>query len=266
MKTLRVGAAFPDPPFNGVGDGGLDIDLINAVAGVMGVSVQFVAYDGSDFDGIFDELGSGRYDCVVSGTTVTPDRERMAAFAPPYLVSGQSLAVDTERFPHGQVRRRPGRADDRCPAGQHQPADRRAPRRARQGQGGPGLPLRRHPDRADRPDHRRLRRVHEAGAGAHRTRRARRRGRGGATEPLAGGHRDRGRRWRGRAAAADGRPRKPNSRTTAHCRASGASGSAIPTSTRAWPPTDQPSHGDPRTTRLVPGNSQKIPRSKENRQ
>jgi polar amino acid transport system substrate-binding protein len=99
VKTLRVGAAFPDPPFNGVGDGGLDIDLINAIAGVMGVSVQLVAYDGPDFDGIFAELGSGRYDCVVSGTTVTPDRERMAVFAPPYLVSGQSLAVDTERFP-----------------------------------------------------------------------------------------------------------------------------------------------------------------------
>jgi polar amino acid transport system substrate-binding protein len=99
VKTLRVGAAFPDPPFNGVGDGGLDVDLINAIAGVLGVSVQLVAYAGPDFDGIFGGLGSGGYDCVVSGTTVTPDRERMAAFGPPYLVSGQSLAVDTQRLP-----------------------------------------------------------------------------------------------------------------------------------------------------------------------
>jgi polar amino acid transport system substrate-binding protein len=99
VKTLRVGAAFPDPPFNGVGDGGLDVDMINAIAGVLGVSVQLVAYDGPDFDGIFGGLGSGDYDCVVSGTTVTPDRERMAAFGPPYLVSGQSLAVDTQRLP-----------------------------------------------------------------------------------------------------------------------------------------------------------------------
>jgi polar amino acid transport system substrate-binding protein len=99
MAILRVGAAFPDPPFNGVADGGLDIDLINAVAEAMGMSVQLVAYDGSDFDGIFDALASRQYDCVIAGITVTPERECKAAFAPPYLISGQSLAVDTERLP-----------------------------------------------------------------------------------------------------------------------------------------------------------------------
>jgi polar amino acid transport system substrate-binding protein len=30
---------------------------------------------------------------------VTPDREKKAAFVPPYLISGQSLAVDTTRLP-----------------------------------------------------------------------------------------------------------------------------------------------------------------------
>ena len=35
METLRVGAAFPDPPFNGMpDDGGLDIDLMTAIAGI----------------------------------------------------------------------------------------------------------------------------------------------------------------------------------------------------------------------------------------
>jgi ABC-type amino acid transport substrate-binding protein len=99
MAILRVGVAFPDPPFNGIADGGLDIDLIDAVAAAMGMTVALVAYDGSDFDGIFDELGSGKYDCVIAGTTVTQERQRRAAFAPPYLISGQSLAVDTERLP-----------------------------------------------------------------------------------------------------------------------------------------------------------------------
>ncbi|MDT5108074.1 MAG: polar amino acid transport system substrate-binding protein [Mycobacterium sp.] len=99
MAILRVGVAFPDPPFNGIADGGLDIDLIDAVAAAMGMTVALVAYDGSDFNGIFDELGSGQYDCVIAGTTVTPERRRRAAFAPPYLISGQALAVDTERLP-----------------------------------------------------------------------------------------------------------------------------------------------------------------------
>ncbi len=102
METLRVGAAFPDPPFNGMpNDSGLDIDLMEAIAGKLGATVEFIAYDGADFNGIFDGLGTG-YECVAAGTTITPERERKAQFVPPYLISGQSLAVDTTRLP--QVR------------------------------------------------------------------------------------------------------------------------------------------------------------------
>ena len=99
METLRVGAAFPDPPFNGMPDGGLDIDLMTAIAEALGATVEFVPYDGADFNGIFDALGS-EYDCVAAGTTVTPERETKAQFIAPYLISGQSLAVDTNRLPN----------------------------------------------------------------------------------------------------------------------------------------------------------------------
>ena len=100
METLRVVAAFPDPPFNGMpGNTGLDIDLMTAIAKVLGATVEFIAYEGADFNGIFDGLGSA-YDCVAAGTTVTPERETKAQFVPPYLISGQSLAVDTARLPH----------------------------------------------------------------------------------------------------------------------------------------------------------------------
>src|SRR6201991_661437 len=95
MKTLKVGAAFPDPPFNGMpGDGGLDIDLMTAIAESLGTTVEFIAYKGTDFNGIFDVLGTA-YDCVTAGTTVTPERKKKATFISPYLISGQSLAVDT---------------------------------------------------------------------------------------------------------------------------------------------------------------------------
>jgi polar amino acid transport system substrate-binding protein len=100
METLRVGAAFPDPPFNGMpGDGGVDIDLMTEIAKALGATVEFIPYDGADFNGIFEALGSA-YDCIAAGTTVTPEREQKAAFVPPYLISGQSLAVDTTRLPH----------------------------------------------------------------------------------------------------------------------------------------------------------------------
>ncbi len=101
MDTLRVGAAFPDPPFNGMpDDGGLDIDLMTAIAKALNMDVEFIPYDGEDFNGIFDALNAGAFDCVAAGTTVTPEREKKAAFAPPYLISGQSLAVDTKRLPN----------------------------------------------------------------------------------------------------------------------------------------------------------------------
>lgn len=104
MSTLRVGVVAPDPPFNGMATGpgraGLDIDLISAIAERLGATIQFVDYTGTDFDGVFDGLGTGTYDCVIAGTTVTPQRQRMAAFAPPYLITGQALAADTNRLPH----------------------------------------------------------------------------------------------------------------------------------------------------------------------
>ena len=100
METLRVGAAFPDPPFNGMPDGGgLDIDLMTAIAKSLGMAVEFIRYEGADFNGIFDGLDSGAYDCVTAGTTVTPEREKKAAFVAPYLISGQALAVDVNRLP-----------------------------------------------------------------------------------------------------------------------------------------------------------------------
>jgi polar amino acid transport system substrate-binding protein len=101
METLRVGAALSDPPFNGMPDNtGLDIDLMTAIAKALGATVELIAYKGADFNGIFDALNGGEYDCVAAGTTVTPERETKARFAPPYLISGQSLAVDTSRLPH----------------------------------------------------------------------------------------------------------------------------------------------------------------------
>ncbi|ANI39776.1 ABC transporter substrate-binding protein [Mycolicibacterium vaccae] len=98
--ALRVGVAYPEPPFNAMpGQSGLDIDVMTALAAAIAEEIEFVAYDGADFDGIFDRLAAGDYDCVIAGTTVTPERERKAAFLPPYLISGQGLAVDTARLP-----------------------------------------------------------------------------------------------------------------------------------------------------------------------
>jgi ABC-type amino acid transport substrate-binding protein len=39
------------------------------------------------------------YDCVASGTTITADRQRGAAFCAPYLCSGQSLVCNIKLTP-----------------------------------------------------------------------------------------------------------------------------------------------------------------------
>jgi len=100
-QLLRVGAALPDPPFEFVGTqgpAGFDIDLMRRIAGKLGREWQLVPYTGTDFNGIFAGLGNA-YDCVASGTTITPGRQAIADFCAPYAVSGQSLVVDRAHHP-----------------------------------------------------------------------------------------------------------------------------------------------------------------------
>ncbi|MGO8914282.1 MAG: ABC transporter substrate-binding protein [Stellaceae bacterium] len=103
---LKVGAALPDPPFELMtkdGPAGFDIALLQAIAATLGRAWQLVPYTGADFNGIFAGLGAGTYDCIASGTTITPGRQEIADFCAPYVISGQSLVVDTSRHPsvHG---------------------------------------------------------------------------------------------------------------------------------------------------------------------
>jgi ABC-type amino acid transport substrate-binding protein len=100
--ALRVGSAFPEPPFEVEQDGvdtGFDAELMRAVCGQLSLRWKLVKYRGADFNGIFDGLRTGDYDAVISGTTITADREKVALFSEPYLESGQSLVVNTTRTP-----------------------------------------------------------------------------------------------------------------------------------------------------------------------
>jgi len=100
---LRVGSAIPDPPFELMREGapaGLDIDLMQAICAELGLVWQLCRYAGDDFEGIYDALDRGEWDCVASGATVTSAREMKADFCTPYLVSGQSLVCNVERTPN----------------------------------------------------------------------------------------------------------------------------------------------------------------------
>jgi ABC-type amino acid transport substrate-binding protein len=101
--VLCVGAALPDPPFEFM-DGdtacGFDVELMQAIAAELGLQWRLVPYVGGDFNGIFAGLANGAWDCVASGATITPERERMATFCAPYIESGQSLVCNIEATPY----------------------------------------------------------------------------------------------------------------------------------------------------------------------
>src|SRR5271156_933693 len=102
VPVLKVGAALPDPPFEFEtrdGPAGFDIALLQRIAEKLGRTWRLVPYRGADFNGIFAGLESGAYDCIASGTTITAGRQKTVDFCAPYVVSGQSLVVDTSRHP-----------------------------------------------------------------------------------------------------------------------------------------------------------------------
>ena len=99
---LCVASAFPDPPFefmDGATPTGFDVELMQAICADLGLQWRLVHYSGGDFNGIFDGLANGSWDCVASGATITPQREAVATFCAPCLESGQSLVCNNERTP-----------------------------------------------------------------------------------------------------------------------------------------------------------------------
>jgi hypothetical protein len=117
LSLLSSPASFasapPDPPFEFMDGGtarGFDVELTQAIAAELGLRSRLVPYAGGDFNGIFSGLANGTWDCVASGATITPERERMAAFCAPCIESGQSLVCNIEATPHVRSvnRLRPG--------------------------------------------------------------------------------------------------------------------------------------------------------------
>ncbi len=102
-RVLSVGSALPDPPFefmDGDEPRGFDVELMQAIAAELGFAWRLIPYAGADFNGIFGGLASGKWDCVASGATITPERVRLASFCTPYIRSGQSLVCNIEATPH----------------------------------------------------------------------------------------------------------------------------------------------------------------------
>jgi polar amino acid transport system substrate-binding protein len=94
---LVVGTSGNMPPFNMTTRKkdtiGLDVDLSNYMAAAMGVALRLVTMP---FFELLPALEAGKVDMVLSGMTITPDRNLRAAFAGPYFVTGKSFLTKRE--------------------------------------------------------------------------------------------------------------------------------------------------------------------------
>jgi polar amino acid transport system substrate-binding protein len=93
---LTVGTDMPYAPFESREGGevvGFDADIINEIASRIGLETEWVD---SPFDTIFTDLAAGQFDVVISGATITPEREEQVNFSIPYFSSLQALTVQED--------------------------------------------------------------------------------------------------------------------------------------------------------------------------
>jgi ABC-type amino acid transport substrate-binding protein len=98
--TLSIGTYFVNPPFEYVSGGqriGFEVDLMNEIAARLSLAAVFVD---TEWETILQQMQAGRYDCIVGGITITPERQRLLAWSTPYMTTTLSLVVDGRRSPN----------------------------------------------------------------------------------------------------------------------------------------------------------------------
>ena len=69
---------------------GFDVEVAQQIADKLGVEAEFVQMD---FDSVLIGIQAAKYDCAMSGITVTPDREKNMLFTDPYYNAAQVIVV-----------------------------------------------------------------------------------------------------------------------------------------------------------------------------
>ena len=87
-------ATSPDfPPFESLEGNevvGIEPDIMKLICDKLGVEAEFVQMD---FDSVLIGIQAAKYDCAMSGITVTPAREKNMLFTDPYYNAAQVIVV-----------------------------------------------------------------------------------------------------------------------------------------------------------------------------
>jgi polar amino acid transport system substrate-binding protein len=97
--VLSVGSCLDYAPFESIENGeevGFDVDLTEAIAERLGLTVEWVR---ADFDTIFTAVASDQFDMVAAASTINEEREAVVDFSDPYYNSRQALVVNTAETP-----------------------------------------------------------------------------------------------------------------------------------------------------------------------
>ncbi len=94
VKVYTVGTDAAYAPFESQNEQGeivgFDIEVVKAIAAKAGFEVKFV---NTPWEGIFNALGQGDRDMVVSAVTITEERKQTMDFSNPYFDAAQLIAV-----------------------------------------------------------------------------------------------------------------------------------------------------------------------------
>jgi polar amino acid transport system substrate-binding protein len=94
VKVYTAGTDAAYAPFESQNEKGeivgFDIEVVQAIAAKAGFEVKFV---NTPWEGIFNALGQGDRDLVVSAVTITEERKQTMDFSDPYFDAAQLIAV-----------------------------------------------------------------------------------------------------------------------------------------------------------------------------
>ncbi len=93
-QVLKIGSDTTYPPLETVDENGnivgFDVDVMNAICAKINCTPEFVT---TAWDGIFAALAQGEFDMVVSGVSITAERDEIVDFSEPYIVVSQAILM-----------------------------------------------------------------------------------------------------------------------------------------------------------------------------
>ena len=95
-QIINIGSDTTYPPHEFIEDGvvkGFDVDVVAAICERINCQPNWIT---TAWDGIFGALADGQFDMVVSGVTITEERDKIVDFSEPYIIVQQGVLMRVE--------------------------------------------------------------------------------------------------------------------------------------------------------------------------